>query len=173
MLHEVAQKAAQEGEKLMKARADFALLKKEEEQYLKDREVKAQDLLKKVHTQTASAEKVLDSVRDKIINKLQSIRGKVDELIGGLVSILDRARKISETAESIKEKNEEVGKKLDEAYEFLQDKIGEVSEFEKDLKKQQKEVEETDRKATEKLRKAKDIAFWHKSGKGSYTDTVS
>ena len=169
--HEVAKKAAQEGNKLMKARADFKLLQQEEEKYLKDREVKAQSLLQTVHKQIQSAEKVLDAIRDKTINKITAIRGKVDELIEGLVSILDRAEKIFETAEAIKEKNENVEQQLDETYNLHVDKIKEVGEFEKELKQREKEVELKDERVSAKLTKIRDIRFWHKHG-GKITDDI-
>ena len=161
----VAEKLTNETKQLMKVRGDFVALKKEEEQYLKDRELKAQSHLQNIHRQITSAEKVLEGVRNKIINKIKDLGGKVSELVEGLYSMLDRAEKIYEQSEDIKKNTDKTGKHLDDAYDSVLEKIKEVSEFETVLKKREKEVEVRDEKATEKLEKAKNLAYWHKTGK--------
>lgn len=156
---------SKETEQLMKVRRDFADLKKDEEKYLHDREVKAQALLKDIHKQIGDAEKMLGSVQDKILQRLKDFGENVDTLLRGLSSMLDRTEATVEKSDGIIKKSEKASDILKGAFEHVTKLTGKMSEFEKDLKEKEVKINKKNKDADKKLEEAENLAYWHKEGK--------
>lgn len=161
----ITEKLNRESTELMKVRRDFADLKKDEEKYLQDREVKAQALLTRIYKEIESAEATLGSVQDKTLRVLKGLGEKVDSLMEGLDSMLDRSGKTLEKSHGIIKKNEKTTEILRDAFNHVVEMTNKASLFERQLKIKEQDADRKDKKADEKLAEAKQLADWHKKGK--------
>ena len=165
MNYDIQKKATDATMKLQDARRDLKKVKDEEEKYLVDREAKAQVRLSTTHKQIDGATTTLESIAEAIANKAKEYRDKFQTFISGLVSMLDRADKIIESATNLQNTAEKTLEKIEEARGHLEKMIIDVSDTEKALKKREEVVEKRSKEADQKLKEAKTLADWANSGK--------
>lgn len=162
---EVAVKAAQETEILQKARRDFDALKKDEEKYLTEREEKANTLLAGLTKKAESARELLGKLADKAKRQVGELGKRMTVFITKLTSLTDRTGAVLKEADRIKERAEETLEIYQGLIEKVNEKITALSEQEKTLRKRETQVEKRGKEAEAKLQEAKDLAYWHKTGK--------
>ena len=165
MGYDTAKKASEETEKLMKARRDLDLLKKEEDKFLEDRQEKAQALLAGIDKQIDSARTIFDSVIDKIGIQLKDYKERFNKFAKGLDSTVDRAGKMMDSIVLIEEKTKKIEKFIGEKYTELQEFEKALGLKEKDITKREIKVEKLMKKADYKLKEAYTLADWAKKGK--------
>lgn len=165
MSHDIAQLEMEAATRLQNARRDFDALKRDEEKYLKDRESKVQTLLADLMRRGDSAFKVLTDITDHIGKEMREHTARFADFAKGLVSLLNRAENIMDSANRIEERAKDTLAIYQKMNADLVEKTSQLSELEKQIKSREREVERRDKVAEAKLSEAKELAYWHKSGK--------
>ena len=165
MNYDLAEKATKENEKLQKARRNLDLLKKEEDKFLEDRQEKAQALLVNVDKQITSAQKIFDSIIDKIGIQIKDYKERFEKFTNGLNSTVDRADKMMDSIVLIGKKTEKVEKFIGEKYVELQGFEKVLGLKDKDITQREIKVVKMMEKVDYKLKEAYNLADWAKKGK--------
>lgn len=168
--YDIAKKATLETEKLMTARRGLAQLQKDEEKYLADRELRAQQLLADVHGKIGAAGKIYEKVIEKILAALGragKIASDAEREAGKLVKT---AQGILASAQSFEERMEKGMHEATRRMEMADKQTRKNSAKEKELKAEKEKVDKKSANADRKLAKARDLAFWHKEPGKVYQD---
>lgn len=162
--YDVHEKAAQATMKLQTARRDFDKLKKEEEEYLEDREMKAQALLKDVHGHIDNATEILNSITDKVVKKTEEFRKRLNTFAGSLFSLLDRAENYEEKLHKVVKKTQTLFDTLATRHKEADEVEAKLAEWNKDLITRERAVKLLNTDVDEKLREVTRLADWANSG---------
>lgn len=165
MSFDIAQQEMEAAKRLQESRRALDTLKREEDQYLKDRESKAQSMLAGLFKKAEAAEKILTELTQHIGKQAKLHAERFREFASRLVSLLDRAGKIMDQANAIQARAEETLEIYKKMNADLSAKSAELSALEKQVKSREREVERRGKEADDKLRKAEELAYWHKTGK--------
>jgi|TARA_Y100000310_G_scaffold107269_2_gene105738 chromosome segregation ATPase len=106
-----------------------------------------------------SLAKTIDNTEKTITNATEALRG----LVSGAKELVKEADGLKTQYKSLIEFLQKKGKELDIH-------ITKNSQWEKDLKEMKEEVDQKNKDADIKLKKAKDIAFWHKEPGAVYKE---
>ena len=156
----VAKKAAEATEKLQKGRRDLAKLQADEDKYLKDREEKEQARLSGINKAIETATALLESVTEKIAKKAKEYRERFERFAEGLVSTLDRADQLLDSAETLNEKLKEALTVMEQKDEELKEREVSLSEKEKNLKEREERTAQIEEDAKQTYAQAKRLADW-------------
>ena len=167
MEYEVAQKLAEEAEKLNKARADFEELKRNEGKYIAEREAKVLIKISDAIKQAEKANELLTKIVQTSAKALTNWRERESKLDIEWDKLIASASELMASQGSFRAKAEgfldEVRRRMDQADK----RTIENSKVEDRLKQETARIKAKDREADEKLEEARELVDWHNSKKGT------
>lgn len=171
MGYDMAKREADAAIRVNNARNELTRLKNNKEKFLEEREIEANEHLQEVNDALETANKFIEKATEDIKGLGKTLDTKYASFLGGLASLLDFAKSIAEKTDNTNRALTKAKDHYEQRIEKLDILIEETSNFKKELTKQKKEVELKSKRADARLKKAKDIAYWHKKGGVVYTDT--
>lgn len=154
--------------KIEKATEKFQRIKKSEEACLEEIEKEAEERVKMSMLKIDKAVKSMSEMGEIVSTTLTEIRAKSKQVQDLFIGLLGRVSELVGKSDNLMENSEGVMRSMMKAKEELDEKIKANSEFEKVLFKREEEVDIKSKKADEKLKEAKDLAFWHKEPGSKY-----
>jgi len=143
-------------------------LREVEEKCLVEIEKEAEERVGMAIKKLAKAGETMADLEKKATLTVSEVKNRSKQAQDAVLGLLSRAKELVDRSETLKEQSEEVTKVILKAQEDLHGRIQTNSEFEMILKKREKEVEIKTKKAEEKLKDAKDLAFWHREPGSKY-----
>ena len=151
-------------------RRELEQLRKDKEKFLELQEAEARERVRQEVKKLRQIEQEMASLEAEAVKTIDDTTlafSRATDEVGRLVSGANEAIKavdgIKLRYEGLLEHLKEVGKKLDE-------KVLKNSEWEKGLKELKEKVDQRSEEADQKLKEAKDLAFWHREPNSVYTD---
>lgn len=144
------------------------VIKGTEEKCLTEIEREAEERVGMAMLKLRKAGRVMAELEQKAILTVTEIKDRSKRVQDTILGLLGRAKELVENSDSLKESSEGVMKSILKAQTNLEEKIKNNSEFESILKTREKEVKIKSQKADQKLKEAKDLAYWHKDPEARY-----
>lgn len=157
----ILEKIDRQNEKLQK-------IKEYEEKCLVEIEQAADERVKMAILKLTKAGQAMKELEEKSGQVVLEIKNSAKRAQDGILGLLSRAKELIEKSDILQLNSERVMAEITNARMDLEEKIKTNSEFEKILKQREKEVEVKNKKADEKLKEAKDLAYWHKTPEAEY-----
>ena len=145
-------------------------LREVEEKCLVEIEKEAEERVGMAMKKLVKAGETMADLEKKATLTVSEVKNRSKQTQDAILGLLGRAKELVDSSETLKKQSEEVTKVILKAQEDLHGRIQTNSEFETILKKREKEVEIKNKKAEEKLLKAKQLAYWHKSDSVEYKE---
>ena len=150
-------------------RRKFEQLGKDKEKFLLERQKEAVEKVAEMSVKIKSIEAEMGFVEGAILKAVDTTEKTVDKAVGGIVSIFNRSQELLDSSKGLKEQYKGLLGVFEKAREELEKKIINNSEIEKQLKEEKIKVEKESKIASEKLKEAQELAFWHKEPGAKYT----
>ena len=155
---------------LVSARRDLEKARKDKEDFIKDREIEMKQKFLDLENRIVKGHQDLTKLEEDGLKVAVDIENLLKTATDGSLSLLTRAEELVDRADYLKNQAEATIGALNKAKEDLDTKIIKNSELEKEVLKREKEVEIKNQKAEEKLKQAKDLAYWHKRPGAEYKE---
>jgi thiamine kinase-like enzyme len=150
---------------------ELQALREAEEKCLVEIEKEAEGRVEMAMRKLTSAGQFMADLEGKATLTVSEVKNRSKQAQDAIVGLLGRVKELVDSSDHLKERSEEVMNTILKAEEDLHEKIKTNSEFEKILKKREEEVKTKNQEADNKLRKAKDLAFWHKKPGVEYKES--
>lgn len=154
--------------KIEEANMKLQRLREVEEKCLVEIEKEAEERVGVAMKKLTNAGQFMADLEKKATLTVAEVKNRSKRTQDAILGLLGRAKELVDRSETLKEQSEKVTKVILKAQEDLNGRIQTNSEFEEILKKKEKEVETKNKKADQKLKEAKDLAFWHKKPGAKY-----
>ncbi len=151
-----------ENDRLTKEREALEKLRLEEEEFIEERRQDTIKTLSGIEAKVDSETKMLSLIKDESGKLFSSIVSKVEQLFDLALLVVGKAERLISQAENLKKTAEETIAELRLRDKELEKKILGFSEADKALKTREEEVERKSKDAGERLKKARELVFWHK-----------
>ena len=145
-------------------------LRESEERFLTEIEKVAGERVEMAMIKLTKAGQFMADLEKKATLTVSEVKDRSKRAQDAILGLLTRAKDLVDSSDTLKRNSEELTRVIFKAQEDLEKKIIVNSEFEVMLKSREKEVEIKNKKAEEKLKQAKDLAFWHKSPEATYKE---
>lgn len=145
-------------------------LRGSEERCLTEIENAAKERVEMAIKKLNRAGEAMADLEKKATLTVSEVKSRSKQAQDAILGLLGRTKELVDNSETLQKRSEEVMVTILKAEEDLHNKIKTNSEFETILKKREKEVEIKNKKVDEKLKEAKDLAFWHKEPGAEYKE---
>jgi len=157
-------------DQLTTERRNLERIRKDKEIFIKDREIEMKQKFLDVENKIVKSHQELGKLEEEGIKVASSIENTLKNALEGSLSLITRAETLVERSGYLKDQAEKTIEVLIKAKEDLDKKIIKNSELEKEVLKREKQVEVRNQKADQKLKEAKELAFWHKEPGAKYKE---
>ena len=141
-----------------------------EEKLLTEIEGEANERVEMAMKKLTNAGKFMADLEKKATSTVSEVKNRSKQVQDTILGLLGKIKELIDKSESLKALSERTTKVILKAQEDLEGKIKDNSEFEKILKGREKEVKVKNEEATQKLKEAKDLAYWHKKPGAIYKE---
>ena len=155
-------------EKIEKKNSDLRALKDSQEGLLKEIEEEAGQRVEMAMKKLTAAGEAAGELEEKAALTLQETRESTKRVQDTIIGLLGRIKVLIDKSDNLKMRSEGIMDVVTKAQKDLEEKTITNSEFEKVLLGREKEVDIKSKKADQKLKEAKDIAYWHKKPGAEY-----
>jgi hypothetical protein len=145
-------------------------LREVEEKCLVEIEKEAEERVGMAMKKLVRAGETMADLEKKATLTVSEVKNRSKQTQDAILGLLSRAKELVDRSDNLERQSEETMKIISKAEEDLNKKIITNSEFEKILKKRDEELKIKDKKAEEKLLRAKELAYWHKSDSVEYKE---
>lgn len=156
--------------KIKKKNIKLQEIRELEEKVLTEIEGAANERVEMAMKKLTNAGKFMADLEKKATLTVSEVKNKSKQVQDTILGLLGRIKELIGKSEALKALSERTTKIILKAQEDLSEKIKINSEFEKILKKREKEVKVKSEEATQKLKEAKDLAYWHKKPGAIYKE---
>jgi len=151
-------------------RRDLEKIRKDREKFVEDREIEIKNKFAGIENRMIVANQGLKELEEEGVRVGSDIENTLKMAVQRSLSLISRAEKLVEESEGIKRQGDTTIEVLGVIKEKLDENVAKNSEVEKNLLKLKSEVDIKNKKAEEKLLKAKQLAYWHKDPEATYKE---
>ena len=157
-------------DQITEERRKLETLRKGKEKFLEDREKEAEERTRVAESKIRKAIEGLRALEEEAVRVTTEVIDRTETAVKGVLFLTKRSEELVGRSDYLKEQSEKVVDQLKKASEGLEKKILINSGIEKDLLNREEEVDKKYKEANRKLRKAKDLAYWHKTPGATYKE---